>query len=94
MHRDVASARRSFIIIFAVGIIGTVTAVVLVMKNRPEGDLGDGYGTPAPAHAPHAVLKPCRKFGESCVLSPGKLGSCQQKEGCTGPNCFFCQSQH
>lgn len=94
VKRDFASARRSFIIIFTVGIVGTVTAVALVMKNRPAGDLGDGYGRPTPAFAPHAALKRCRKFGESCELSPGKLGSCQQKEQCTGPNCFFCQSQH
>jgi len=94
MRRDVAIARRSFIIIFGIGIVGTVTAVVLVMKNRPEGDLGNGYGRPAPALTPRLAPKPCKKFGDSCELSPGKLGTCIQREQCTGAHCLFCQSQH
>lgn len=39
---------------------------------------------------------PCTKFGQTCEVSPGKLGTCVQKDGCTDatPECFVCQSQH
>ena len=94
VQRDVATARRSFIIIFGIGIVSIITTIVLVMKNRPEGDLGNGYGRPAPALAPHVAPKPCAKFGDSCEVSPGKLGTCIQREQCTGEHCLFCQSQH
>jgi hypothetical protein len=94
MQRDVATARRSFIIIFGVGIVSIVTTIVFVMKNRPEGDLGNGYGRPAPGLAPRTAPKPCTKFGDSCEVSPGKLGTCIQREQCTGEHCLFCQSQH
>ncbi|HVW29854.1 MAG TPA: hypothetical protein VHC69_31035 [Polyangiaceae bacterium] len=92
MKRDVTTARRSFIIIFGVGIAGTVTAILLVLKNRPAGDLENGYGKAVPTLAPR--LPPCKKFGDSCELSPGKLGTCIQKERCEGEHCLFCQSQH
>jgi hypothetical protein len=36
----------------------------------------------------------CEKVGQSCEYSPGKLGSCVQKDDCTTGNCFVCQSQH
>jgi hypothetical protein len=38
----------------------------------------------------------CTKVGQSCEFSPGKLGTCVSKDGCTdpGPACFVCQSQH
>jgi len=36
----------------------------------------------------------CSKFGETCEFSPGKLGTCVTREGCTQGNCFICQSQH
>jgi hypothetical protein len=38
----------------------------------------------------------CAKVGQSCEFSPGKLGTCVQKDGCTdgSPACFVCQSQH
>jgi hypothetical protein len=94
MHRDVAVARRSFIIIFGIGVVGAATSIVFVMKNRPEGDLGDGYGKAVPALAPRLAPKPCKKFGDSCELAPGKLGTCIQREQCVGERCLFCQSQH
>src|SRR5258708_7644942 len=94
MRRDVASARRTFIIIFGVGIVGTITAIVVVLKNRPEGNFGNGYGAPVPTFTPHVAPKACKKFGDPCEFSPGKLGACILKEQCTGANCLFCQSQH
>jgi hypothetical protein len=94
MHRDVATARRSFIIIYSVGIIGIVATIVFVMKNRPAGNLDGGTGRPAPALTPRYAPKPCKKFGDSCELSPGKLGTCIQREQCTGEHCLYCQSQH
>jgi len=37
----------------------------------------------------------CTKVGQSCEFSPGKLGSCVQKDDCpSGQTCFNCQSQH
>ncbi|HEX3598448.1 MAG TPA: hypothetical protein VHU80_25245 [Polyangiaceae bacterium] len=93
-RRDLASARRSFIIIFGVGIVAAVTSVVLVLKNRPEGNFGNGYGAPVPSFTPHVTTKKCEKFGDPCEFLPGKLGACIEKERCTGPNCLFCQSQH
>jgi len=37
---------------------------------------------------------PCTAFGQTCEFSPGKLGSCVQRDNCQGPDCFICQSQH
>ena len=47
----------------------------------------------APAPAP-AASKACEKVGQTCELSPGKLGTCVQKDDCKTGSCFDCQSQH
>jgi len=46
-----------------------------------------------PAPAPR---EGCARIGQSCEVSPGKLGTCVTKDGCTEaqPSCFVCQSQH
>jgi len=38
----------------------------------------------------------CARIGQTCEVSPGKLGTCVVKDGCTElPSaCFVCQSQH
>lgn len=37
----------------------------------------------------------CTKVGQTCEFSPGKLGTCVQKDDCApGQSCFTCQSQH
>lgn len=36
----------------------------------------------------------CTRFGQSCEFSPGKLGTCVQRDECAGEACFVCQSQH
>jgi hypothetical protein len=38
----------------------------------------------------------CTRVGQNCEFSPGKLGTCVAKDGCTeaSPSCFSCQSQH
>lgn len=53
-------------------------------------------GCPSKSDHPGSALPPCAKFGDSCEFSPGKLGSCVVKDGCTGSGteCFVCQSQH
>ena len=51
-------------------------------------------GCPSRAHDKGAGLPPCTKFGDNCEFSPGKLGSCVVRDGCTEGNCFTCQSQH
>jgi hypothetical protein len=43
---------------------------------------------------PAAKLPPCTAFGQTCEFSPGKLGSCVERDNCQGPTCFVCQSQH
>ena len=35
----------------------------------------------------------CTRFGQTCEVSPGKLGTCVMRENCT-EDCFVCQSQH
>lgn len=40
------------------------------------------------------VPERCTAFGQSCLFAPGKLGTCVIRDGCTGPNCLVCQSQH
>jgi hypothetical protein len=45
----------------------------------------------APAPTPSGA---CEKVGQSCEYSPGKLGTCVQKDDCKSGNCFVCQSQH
>jgi len=39
-------------------------------------------------------LPPCTQVGQRCEFSPGKLGSCVQRDDCREKNCFICQSQH
>jgi hypothetical protein len=51
-------------------------------------------GCPGGAHEHGTGLPPCTKFGDNCEFSPGKLGSCVVRDGCTEGNCFTCQSQH
>lgn len=49
----------------------------------------DDKRTPAPT-----ASGACDKVGQSCEFSPGKLGTCVQKDDCKTGNCFVCQSQH
>jgi hypothetical protein len=52
-------------------------------------------GCPVKSEGKPAALEPCKAFGQTCEFSPGKLGSCVQKDDCiAGQNCFVCQSQH
>jgi hypothetical protein len=46
------------------------------------------------AGQPAAKLPPCAAFGQRCEFSPGKFGSCVERDGCKGADCFICQSQH
>jgi hypothetical protein len=39
-------------------------------------------------------IEPCRRFGQTCEVSPGKLGTCVERTNCTGEDCLLCQSQH
>jgi hypothetical protein len=43
---------------------------------------------------PPAKTEACARVGQNCEVSPGKLGTCVQRDDCTGPSCFVCQSQH
>jgi hypothetical protein len=54
----------------------------------------DQKGTPPPSSSSSSPTV-CTKVGQTCEVSPGKLGSCVQKDDCKDPaGCFVCQSQH
>jgi hypothetical protein len=90
---EVARVRRSLFIIFGFGVIATALVIVYVMRHLPEGNLNsEVVAAPVPGAPPEPER--CKRFGDSCVFEPGKLGTCVQRENCTGANCLFCQSQH
>ena len=64
--------------------LGLVLLAATLLGCPPDDKKG-----PAPA-APKA----CEKVGQSCEYSPGKLGTCVQKDDCPSGACFVCQSQH
>jgi hypothetical protein len=41
-------------------------------------------------------VQACAHVGQTCEVSPGKLGTCVVKDGCNEQTttCFVCQSQH
>jgi hypothetical protein len=47
-------------------------------------------GGPSVKKAP----EPCRRLGQQCEFSPGKLGACSYRANCAGEGCLYCQSQH
>ncbi|MBS2014281.1 MAG: hypothetical protein JST00_15450 [Deltaproteobacteria bacterium] len=71
----------------ALSLLALVSLVALALGGCPPADKRE----PAPSK-PEA----CTKFGQTCEFSPGKLGTCVTKDGCTEaqPSCFVCQSQH
>jgi hypothetical protein len=64
---------------------GLLTSAVVALLGCPPDD------KKAPAPTPSGA---CEKVGQSCEYSPGKLGTCVQKDDCKTGNCFVCQSQH
>jgi hypothetical protein len=96
---DAESARRSarnLLIIFGVGGVATVLAIVWVMRHMPAGHLAD-VDAPAPNASQFERTDPanvCKKFGDRCDLGGGQLGACIQRENCEGPRCLYCQDQH
>ena len=46
------------------------------------------------APPPGSATGACERVGQSCEFSPGKLGTCVQKDECKTGACFVCQSQH
>jgi hypothetical protein len=55
----------------------------------------DQKKTPPPSSSSSSSLSVCSKVGQTCEVSPGKLGSCVQKDDCNdAAGCFVCQSQH
>jgi hypothetical protein len=64
---------------------GALTGAVVALLGCPPDD------KKAPAPTPSGA---CEKVGQSCEYSPGKLGTCVQKDDCKAGNCFVCQSQH
>ena len=98
LRGEISRTKRSFFLIFGVGAVCVALVILYVMRHLPEGQLQSGYGKPAPLNEPGRNTNPssswCKKFGDSCEFSPGKLGSCMERENCTGPHCLFCQSQH
>jgi hypothetical protein len=96
MQRDLSHAKKALFIIFGFGAIAVTLVIVYVMHHLPPGELQSGYGAKAPLG--QKVRPPstgwCKHFGDPCEFSPGKLGTCIAREGCSGGDCLFCQSQH
>lgn len=63
--------------------------LALPLLGCPPSDKEKQKATPAAAEG-------CTKFGQTCEVSPGKLGTCVARDGCTaeGAACLVCQSQH
>lgn len=62
-----------------------ITLSLLATACPPSDSKGKSSAPPAS----------CTKIGQSCEVSPGKLGSCVQRDDCNDPaGCFVCQSQH
>jgi len=96
---EVAKVRRHLFIYFVLGGVGLAIAVAWAAKSLPEGGLPEPYavgagGGGSDSEARTQSKERCTKFGDRCEHSPGKLGTCIQREGCTGAGCLFCQSQH
>lgn len=51
-------------------------------------------GCPSRSDTRPLPSKVCKKFGDQCEFSPGKLGACMTSDPCTHGDCLFCQSQH
>jgi hypothetical protein len=92
LRHGTANARRSLIIIYGIGFVAIAIAIAIVMKRVPAA-VNNGYGEPVPTENGDS-RKLCQKFGDPCQFSPGKLGTCIEKQGCAGPGCLFCQSSH
>jgi hypothetical protein len=75
---------RSFVFILL------ISGFVLTLTGCPPAEQkasGDASSSAAPSV--------CTKVGQSCEVSPGKLGTCVQKDDCKeAAPCFVCQSQH
>jgi hypothetical protein len=65
-----------------------VTSALALLGCPPSGEKGENKAAPAP------TTTACTKVGATCEFSPGKLGSCVERDGCATPPCFVCQSQH
>lgn len=67
---------------------GAVACVLLSLLGCPPAD------KKAPPATRTTADGGCAKVGQSCEYSPGKLGTCVQKDDCPTGDCFVCQSQH
>ncbi len=66
---------------------GAIAALVALAACTPprETAAGDAGGAPS---------RTCARFGQTCEVAPGKLGTCVPRTGCAGDDCLICQSQH
>jgi len=64
-------------------------AATLTLFGCPPGGDTKAEKKPTPS-----VPTACAKVGDPCEYSPGKLGSCVQRDECATPPCMVCQSQH
>lgn len=68
--------------------------LALAVTSLAVSLLGACDKSPGGEKKPPATAAACAKFGDTCEVSPGKLGSCVQKDECANPPCLVCQSQH
>jgi hypothetical protein len=96
-REEIVKVRRMLLLIFGVGGVGIAIAITWAARNVPSESLRDPYvlGSGQGGVVGGVSKAPrCAKFGERCQHSPGKLGTCVHREGCTEGQCLFCQSQH
>jgi hypothetical protein len=70
-------------------LLAPLLALLLVACPPSTSSSGSSKGT-----TKENAAEPCKKVGDTCEYSPGKLGSCVLQDSCTAAYCFVCQSQH
>ena len=67
---------------------GAIAAVALVALAGCPTSSGSAGSRQRPVAA-------CAKAGDSCEVTPGKIGLCTQKnDSCEGPSCLTCMPLH
>jgi hypothetical protein len=78
----------------SLSIFGCVLGLAGCPPSTSTSGSADASAT-EPVNGGRGAAGACARVGQSCEVSPGKLGTCVQKDDCPGAGpCFVCQSQH
>jgi hypothetical protein len=88
--RTMRSPLAAVACIATLGVLGVIPVMLAGCPPTEKADKSDKK-EPTPARGDS-----CSRVGQRCEVSPGKLGTCVQRDGCMDPkpSCFVCQSQH